>query len=75
MALFKIIRNQTDNGRIIGLRENTNYMINVQAINTAGNGPKSENYRTKTLRAGERLLLCKKSEEQMSILQGFFNMQ
>jgi len=26
-------------------------MINVQAINTAGNGPKSENYRTRTLRA------------------------
>lgn len=54
MALFKIIRNQTDNGRIIGLRENTNYMINVQAINTAGNGPKSENYRTKTLRAAPK---------------------
>lgn len=51
MALFKIIRNQTDHGLIIGLRENTNYMINVQALNTAGNGPKSENYRTKTLRA------------------------
>jgi len=51
MALFRIIRNQTDNGRIIGLRENTYYMINVQAINTAGNGPKSENYRTRTLRA------------------------
>jgi hypothetical protein len=50
MALFRIIRNQTDNGRIIALRENTYYMINVQAINTAGNGPKSENYRTRTLR-------------------------
>jgi len=52
MALFKIIRNQTSTGRIIGLRENTYYMMNVQAINTAGNGPKSENYRTRTLRAG-----------------------
>jgi len=51
MALFRIIRNQTDHGLIIGLRENTYYMINVQAINTAGNGPKSENYRTRTLRA------------------------
>jgi hypothetical protein len=51
MALFRIIRNQTDNGLIIGLRENTYYMINVQTINTAGNGPKSENYRTRTLRA------------------------
>lgn len=51
MALFKIIRNQTDIGRIIGLVPNTFYMINVQAINTAGNGPKSENYRTRTLRS------------------------
>jgi len=50
MALFKIIRNQTDHGLIIALRPNTYYMINVQAINTAGNGPKSENYRTRTLR-------------------------
>lgn len=54
MALFKIIRNQTDHGLIIGLRENTDYMINVQALNTAGNGPKSENYRTKTLRAAPK---------------------
>jgi receptor-type tyrosine-protein phosphatase gamma len=51
MALFKIIHNQTDHGLIIALRENTWYMINVQAINTAGNGPKSEDYRTRTLRA------------------------
>jgi len=51
MALFKVIHNQTDHGLIIALREYTYYMINVQAINTAGNGPKSENYRTRTLRA------------------------
>lgn len=53
MALFKVIHNQTDHGLIIALREYTYYMINVQAINTAGNGPKSENYRTRTLRAGK----------------------
>ena len=53
MALFKVIHNQTDHGMIIALRENTYYMINVQALNTAGNGPKSENYRTRTLRAGK----------------------
>lgn len=51
MALFRMIYNQTDNGLIIALRENTDYMINLQAVNTAGNGPKSEDYRTKTLRA------------------------
>jgi hypothetical protein len=51
MGLFKIIHNQTDHGLIIALRENTWYMINIQPINTAGNGPKSENYRTRTLRA------------------------
>ncbi|ESO05253.1 hypothetical protein HELRODRAFT_185513 [Helobdella robusta] len=54
MGLFRIIRNNTDNGLIIALRENTDYMINVQAVNTAGNGPKSENYRTKTLRAAPK---------------------
>ena len=53
MALFRLIRNSTDHGLIIALRENTDYMINVQAVNTAGNGPKSETYRTRTLRAGE----------------------
>ena len=58
-ALFKIIHNQTSTGLILGLRENTYYQINVQAINTAGNGPKSENYRTRTLRAGDFICLEK----------------
>jgi len=52
MALFRIIRNQTDHGLIIALREDTDYMINVQVVNSAGLGPKSETYPVRTLRAG-----------------------
>ena len=52
MALFNFVEGQRSSGRIIGLRENTFYVVNVQAINSAGNGPKSETYSTRTLRAG-----------------------
>ena len=52
MALFRIIRNQTDHGLIIALRENTDYFVNVQVVNSAGLGPKSETYPVRTLRAG-----------------------
>jgi len=52
MALFRIIRNQTDHGLIIALREDTDYLINVQVVNSAGLGPKSETYPVRTLRAG-----------------------
>lgn len=51
MALFRIIRNQTDHGLIIALREDTDYFINVQVVNSAGLGPKSETYPVRTLRA------------------------
>jgi len=57
MALFRIIRNQTDHGLIIALREDTDYFINVQVVNSAGLGPKSETYPVRTLRAGTELLL------------------
>jgi len=52
MALFRIIRNQTDHGLVIALRENTDYFVNVQVVNSAGLGPKSETYPVRTLRAG-----------------------
>ena len=52
MALFRIIRNQTDHGMIIAMREDTDYWINVQVVNSAGLGPKSEIYPVRTLRAG-----------------------
>ena len=53
MALFRIIRNQTDHGLIIALRENTDYWVNVQVLNSGLNlGPKSEIYPVRTLRAG-----------------------
>ena len=57
MALFRIIHNQTDHGLIIALRENTDYFINVQVVNSAGLGPKSETYPVRTLRAGIVLLI------------------
>jgi len=53
MALFRIIRNQTDHGLIIALREDTDYWVNVQVLNSGLNlGPKSEIYPVRTLRAG-----------------------
>jgi len=52
MALFRIIHNQTDHGLIIALREDTEYFVNVQVLNSAGLGPKSETYPVRTLRAG-----------------------
>lgn len=52
MALFRIIRNQTDHGMIIALREDTDYWVNVQVLNSGLNlGPKSEIYPVRTLRA------------------------
>lgn len=58
MALFNFVPGQRDNGQIIGLRPNTFYEINVQAINSAGNGPKSGKYISRTLRFGEWALIC-----------------
>jgi len=59
MALFRIIRNQTDHGMIIALREDTDYFINVQVLNSGNNlGPKSETYPVRTLRAGTPWLCC-----------------
>jgi len=53
MALFRIIRNQTDHGLIIALREDTDYWVCVQVLNSGLNlGPKSEIYPVRTLRAG-----------------------
>ncbi len=53
MALYNPIMGQTDQGLAIGLDPHTYYFVNVQVFNTAGNGPKSEDYLEETLRSGE----------------------
>jgi len=68
MALFRIIRNQTDHGMIIALREDTDYWVNVQVLNSGLNlGPKSEFYPVRTLRAGR--LWCIISCASVLVLQ------
>ena len=55
MAIYRPLSGQRDNGLIIGLSIKTYYVVNVQVFNTAGNGPKSEDYVEETLRSGESL--------------------
>ena len=52
MSIYNVIRGQSDKGKVIGLRPHTYYIVNVQVFNTAGNGPKSQDFREETLRAG-----------------------
>ena len=60
MAQFKIVKGQTNKGRIIGLYPATSYTVNVQAFNSAGLTAVSEDYTTKTLRNG--MSVCHKEE-------------
>ena len=53
MSLYRPIPGQTDNGFIIGLDIKTYYYVNVQVYNSAGNGPKSEDFLEETLRSGK----------------------
>ena len=75
MALFRIIRNQTDHGMIIALREDTDYWVNVQVLNSGLNlGPKSEIYPVRTLRAGtysivDEFLCC--CDDTIAVLSHF----
>lgn len=47
-ATQAILHGQRDRGLIIGLEHDTFYQFNVQAYNSAGNGPKSETFRQTT---------------------------
>ena len=57
--ILKIPRGQDniDNGLIIGLTPGQWYMCNVQAISSAGYGPKSEDYPQETANYGERVVV------------------
>ncbi len=56
MSLYRPILGQTDRGFIIGLDVKTYYYVNVQVYNSAGNGPKSEDFLEETLRFGKDLI-------------------
>nr|AUG84451.1 contactin [Platynereis dumerilii] len=51
MAIYRPLSGQRDHGLIIGLDVKTYYLVNVQVFNSAGNGPKSEDYVEETLRS------------------------
>ena len=53
MAFHNPISGQTDRGLAIALEVKTYYFVNVQVFNSAGNGPKSEDFLEETLRYGE----------------------
>ena len=55
MSIYNIISGQTDTGLVIGLEPHTYYYVNVQVYNSAGNGPKSQDYLEETLRAGRSM--------------------
>lgn len=55
MAIYRPLAGQRDHGLIIGLAIKTYYVVNVQVFNSAGNGPKSEDYVEETLRAGNMI--------------------
>ena len=45
-------RGESDTGIVIGLDPYTWYTVDVQVLNTAGMGPRSELYHARTFRAG-----------------------
>lgn len=53
MSIYNVIPGQTDHGYVIGLEHHTYYYVNVQVFNSAGNGPKSQDYLEETLRSGK----------------------
>ncbi|XP_067683459.1 contactin-like isoform X1 [Haliotis asinina] len=54
-AVQSIYEGQIDNALIIGLQPDTWYTVNVQVYNSAGNGPKSEDYSQSTDRFAPQL--------------------
>ena len=52
MSIYRPLGGQRDRGLIIGLEPKTYYYVNVQVFNTAGNGPKSQDFLEETLRKG-----------------------
>ncbi|KAL5013277.1 hypothetical protein ScPMuIL_007547 [Solemya velum] len=54
-AIQAIYQGQTDHAVIIGLEANSWYTVNVQVYNTAGNGPKSEDFHQETYRKPPQL--------------------
>ena len=57
MSIYNSIPGQTNRGFIIGLDPKTYYFVNVQVFNSAGNGPKSEDFLEETLRSGKLFLV------------------
>jgi len=51
MSLYRLVFGQREYGDIIGLDPDTFYQVNVQVVNSAGNGPKSQDFLQRTLRA------------------------
>ena len=51
MSIYRPLGGQRDHGLIIGLDSHTYYFVNVQVFNSAGNGPKSQDYLEETLRS------------------------
>ena len=56
MSIYKLVYGNTDHGDIIGLDYNTKYQVNVQVVNSAGNGPKSQDFLQETLRARKYII-------------------
>ena len=52
MSIYNSIPGQTNRGLVIGLENHIYYYVNVQVYNSAGNGPKSEDFLEETLRSG-----------------------
>ena len=52
MAQFKIVHGDVTNGIILGLYPFTYYIVSIQVMNSAGFGPKSQEFQVKTLRHG-----------------------
>ncbi len=53
MAIYRPLGGQRSSGLIIGLNAKTYYYVNIQVFNTAGNGPKSQDFLEETLRLGK----------------------
>ena len=52
MAPRVTISGQADEGMVIGLHPDTTYFFDVMVFNQAGNGPKSQYFKQRTLRNG-----------------------